>query len=102
MFGYFPVVKLYLPNNDLRSSFSAKPADETLLSIVASQRCRHMLETAPVAAGAFEAPPLGNSLTVERVALTRLVLVRIQVPQPIPFPPGTPLIEPDRDILYVP
>jgi hypothetical protein len=58
------------------------------MGIVASQRCRHMLETAPVAAGAFQAPPLGNSLTVERVALTRLVLVRIQVPQPIP--PYTP------------
>ena len=82
MFGYFPVVKLYLPNNTLRSSFSRKRANETFLSIVASQRSRHMLETAPVASGAFDVPPLGNSLTVERVALTRLVLVRIQVPQP--------------------
>ena len=38
------------------------------------------------AAGIVAPWPMGNSLTVERAALTRLVLVRIQVPQPVFIP----------------
>ena len=36
----------------------------------------------PAAAAALAGVRVGDSLTVERAALTRLVLVRIQVPQP--------------------
>ena len=38
---------------------------------------------AEAAGGRSIRPAMGDSLTVERAALTRLVLVRIQVPQPI-------------------